>query len=777
VIVAFCLCPFSGALAQPTQAAAQASQRLVPLDVTVNGAKNGSWALLERGGTLFAPADAFAEWRINRTPTVQPIEYLGQSWYPLTSVPGYQAQMDFANQAVNLQFSPLAFAATRLGVEESGRPQLSTAEPALFLNFDFNLNQSRARDASSTRDLGALTELGFSNQWGYFTSSYVARNLGSHDVAQPSTVRRLESSFTRDFPGSNLSLRVGDSATRTGAWGRSVYFGGLQIGRNFGLSPGFITQPLPIISGVSTAPSTVELYINDALRQTSQVPAGPFAIDNFPLLTGNGQARMVVRDVLGRETVLVQDFFSHRDLLAKGLSDWSAEIGAVRQNLGTLNADYGERFGSALWRYGATEDVTAEGKAEVSRNTRGGGLGMTLALPAQLIGQFAAAYSQGSADGKGQHWLAGVEHTSLRHGFTMYAEGASRHYRQIGQEADMPSVRRQLSASYSYSSATLGSLGIAYAKVDSFDGKSIATYSLNHSIQVGQRSSLLFNAVRVQGGASGTSFGVSLLVPLERQVNMSSSLTHRSGQTDGYVSASQGLTSDAGLAWRALAGRRSGDSYAEGGVYYQGNKGVVNADVSASSSQQALRLGAQGGLVMMGGEVFSTRRVDGSFALVEVPGYANVGVGFQGSVLARTNAQGKTLVTQLVPYQTNSIRLDPAELPISAELDSIELTVVPPGRSGVKVTFPVRSGRGALIKIVFDDGEPAPPGAELELVGDKQPFFVARRGEAFVTGLQPSNSLRLKWGTGQCAFTVVLPPGNPDDISRVGPVMCSGVRR
>ena len=73
-------------------------------------------------------------------------------------------------------------------------------------------------------------------------------------------------------------------------------------------------RPVPVLSGMSSAPSTVELYVNDALRQTSRVPTGPFAIDNFPLLTGSGQARIVVRDLLGRETVLVQDFFTHSSL-------------------------------------------------------------------------------------------------------------------------------------------------------------------------------------------------------------------------------------------------------------------------------------------------------------------------------------------------------------------------------------------------------------------------------------------------------------------------------
>ena len=73
-----------------------------------------------------------------------------------------------------------------------------------------------------------------------------------------------------------------------------------------------------------------------------------------------------------------------------------------------------------------------------------------------------------------------------------------------------------------------------------------------------------------------------------------------------------------------------------------------------------------------------------------MPGYANVGVGFQGNVLARTNEDGKALLPRLLAYQANSIRLDPSELPISAELDSIEQVVVPGNRSGVIVKFPVR---------------------------------------------------------------------------------------
>lgn len=83
-----------------------------------------------------------------------------------------------------------------------------------------------------------------------------------------------------------------------------------------------------------------------------------------------------------------------------------------------------------------------------------------------------------------------------------------------------------------------------------------------------------------------------------------------------------------------------------------------------------------------------------------------------------------------VPYQLNSVRLDAAELPMNAEIDPIERSAAPSWRSAVKVIFPVRSGRSALLKIVLDDQQPAPTGAIVRIEGDAPEFVVARRGEA-----------------------------------------------
>jgi outer membrane usher protein len=752
--------------------------RLVPLEVSINGARAGDWVLLDLNGTLYAPIDAFEEWRVVRRPEVEGLPYKGQLWFPLSSVPGYESRLNAANQSLDLKFSPSAFAITRLVQQTAKRPEVSVPLTSLFANYDISYTRSNFGGEVTTRDLGALTELGVSSRLGVLTSSYVGRNLANDTNLGSSKWVRLETTFNRDFPDNNASLRVGDSTTRTGIWGRSVYFGGVQLARNFALSPGFITQPIPVLKGQASAPSTVDLYINDSLRQTSQVPSGPFTVDNAPLVTGSGQARIVVRDLLGRETVVVQDFFTHSSLLRQGLSDWSGEVGKVRNNLGTDSADYGENFGSGLFRYGVNNGLTLESRAEGSGRTLGAGLGVTAQLPAQILGEIAVAGSKDDFNGSGGQWLLDAEYLNLRHGFTARTESATSGYRRIGQLDPTPPYRRQDFLSYTYFSERVGQFGLAYARLATYTADPVTTFSGNYTMRIGQRTSLTVTATRAIGGPSGdTTVGLNLVIPLDNRITLSGSTTTRSTGTDGYVSANKSLGLESGESWRVLAGRRAEADYAEGGLYYQGGHGLVTADVSESSNQRSVRLGAQGGLVLADGSAFASRRIQDSFALVEVPGYSGVGVGFQSSVLTRTDSNGKALVPGLIPYRSNSIRLDPNELPISAELDTIEMVAVPPARSGVKVAFPVRSGRGALIKIVLQDGQPAPAGAEIRLAGDNKDFYVARHGEAFVTGLQDKNTLRLKWNGQVCDLKFDLPAGKSDDIARVGPLVCSGVKQ
>lgn len=751
--------------------------QLRPLDITVNRTPVGQWMLLEQDGGLYANPETLKEWRLLIPAGIAPISYRKQPWIALFALPGYRARFDYANQAMELEFAPSAFAGTQLATTAPEPPPLSPTASAVFLNYDISHVMSKSVGFGSAHDTGALTELGLSLAGGTLISSQVGRNLSSSDPSLKADWKRLETTWTRDFRDNRLSLRIGDTSTHGSMWGRSVYFGGFQIGTNYGLTPGFTTQSIPTLSGSAVGPSTVDLYVNNVLRQTANVPAGPFTIENFNQLTGAGTANIVVRDVLGRETVISKSFFSNANLLEAGLSDWSVSTGRQRYNLGLENADYRDAFASGLYRRGIHKELTLEGRADLSSARKTMGLGANAALPFQALFQSAIAMSQDKDAGKGAKLLLGIDQQSLRSGFGVKAIVASPQYRELGFAASELPYKQELSFNVRRSFDDLGSVGMSMAKVGKYDGNHYSVLSLNYALRVGERGSLYFGADRVSGQSSGHTFNIAFVLPLDKKQTLSANTSASKNGTDSYAGVNTPIDQDTGFGWRALGGTKAHQNFAEAGLYFQGDKGFVSADLSSNPVSQVARFNAQGALVAMEGHVFASRRLQESFALVEVKGYPDVGVGFQGTTFSHTDKNGLTLIPRLQPYQINNIRLNANDLPFSAEIDNIEQQATPAWRSGVKVTFPVRSGRGALIKIVLEDGQPAPAGTQVELPGDNKEFFVARRGEAFVTGLQANNSLTLIWKGQRCSLAVALPPGQPDEIPRVGPLTCKGVMR
>lgn len=763
--------------------------KLIPFDVTVNGVNTGTWLFLERANVLYATEDAFENWRIAPDPDVAPISYRGQVFHSVNDIPGFTRTVDLNNQSLLLEFAPEVFAETRLARRAAQIPDPSPVLTSLFLNYDFNYSMSRQADGVSPDDLSTLSELGFSTGLGVLTTSVIGNNLTNYqrpemdfrkeiDQKTGRSFNRLETTFTRDFPKRKLTLRMGDAYTKPGMLGRGVYFGGVSIGTNFGLHPSFIRQPLSPVTGLSASPSTVELYVNDVLRQVSSVPAGPFAIDNFPTLSGNGTARIVVRDQLGRETVVEQSFMTNSDLLAKGVNDWSLAAGKVRNELGTADSTYGDQFYSGFLRRGVRDTVTLEGRMEVLPSLSNVSVGVVSALPLRLLGRAAVSSSSHDVLGRGQQALMGIEYRGQVGNAVVEVQTATENYRQLGQGDLVLPVRRQVVGSWSYGSATHGSFMVGLARLERYSGDFVKTMSASYTRRIGRTSSVSVVASRAQNEMGATStISLNLVVPLGKNRSLNSYVSAGTRQRDVNQSWSQNVGPGSNVGWRMMVGRMTNRNRIEAGINYMGRYGNVGADIGHTAGNSSLRLGTKSSIVVADGAVFATRNVDHGFAVVEIEGFKGVGVGLGSNVMAYTNKRGKALIPRLASYQNNAVQLDPRDLPITAGIDSIEKIVVPSYRSAVKVSFPVRTGRGALVQVVLDDGQPAPLGALVNIDGESETFFVARRGEAFVTGLKDTTPMTLNFRGQSCRFEVRLPPEQPEEIPRVGPFLCPGVLR
>ncbi|MDB5900700.1 MAG: fimbrial biosis outer rane usher protein [Ramlibacter sp.] len=762
---------FSSTPAATQPAATETGERVLPVEVTVNGGSGGIWPIVSRDGVLYAPVEAFTAWRLQVRPDAPVIDYRGFRHFPVAAVPGLSARLDSETATLELTVAAGSFAATRLTREQSSVLPRTPVVPAAFLNYDLTYN--RTSGATSASGLGLLGELGWSGSWGVLTQTFVGRNLAT---SADRSLLRLDTSYRRDLPDSGYTFTAGDSVFRTGLLGRPAYFGGLQFGTNFGLAPYINRQPIPLIAGQTSTPSTVQLYVNDVLRQTSNLPAGPFTLDNLPTLSGNGDVTVRVRDILGRETLITQPFLVTADLLASGTNDWSVEVGKLRLDLGTDSAHYGEPFASGMLRRGLSATSTAEGRLELSRTRSALGLAAVHAIGANWLTRAGAMVGRDDAVGGGHHWLLGVERPGVQTSLAATLEGSSRNFRSLGEDLASLPPRLQAAAQASYT-ASWGRVGLALAVQSTYDRAPVATYSLNYSTTVRANWQLNTFASFARGSVKGHTIGAVLTVPLDKQTSTSTSLQVQGSSTEFYSSVSHSPSAPTGWAWRAIAAHQH-EARAEGGAYYISPYGVFSGELSATQRTTDMRFAATGGALWTQNRLFALPRFDGSAALVEVTGYPEVGVGLGAAQMGRTDAGGIALVNRLAAYQKNPIRLDANDLPVSAEIDSIEVEAVPPWRSVAKVDFRVRGGRAALIHISLDDGDVAPAGATVHIEGEDRVFYVARRGEAYVTGLKVDNNrLFMRWRDARCQLDVPLPRGAQEEISRVGPVRCSGVTR
>jgi outer membrane usher protein len=417
---------FCGGLMLPANAASQlinnkewqsnTAMQTVLLAVIINGlpVDSGVLFLTDSQGRLLASRSFLNLYHFN--PIDVALEVVeGIDYFDLGKVHGLQFTWNHEREDITIVASPEAFSKNKLniGAANKNRQSPSLYSPGAFLNYD--LSFARSAGVSSKQ---ALIDVGVFGGTGLWTTS-----VSLNDLA----LKRLMTTYSVDDTDKLRTLKVGDAVNNTGTWGRALLFGGIQYSTNFAIRPDFISVAMPSISGKAILPSTVDIYVNNTLRTRQKVDAGPFSIQNLPLITGTGEVQLVVKDLLGREQVITQSFFSSPNLLRVGLVEDAYELGWVRKNYGQASNDYTNPFFAATYRKGLSDTWTGEARMEVQKRvlTTGASLATTLptinsTIETNLVmsrdssGQAGAATLTGSAIGTnfsylGRRWSANAK--------------------------------------------------------------------------------------------------------------------------------------------------------------------------------------------------------------------------------------------------------------------------------------------------------------------------------------------------------------------------------
>jgi len=754
------------------------------MGVRLNGVAQSAPVLVVRlpNGSVAVPATAIAAWRLHR-PTARTLRFEGDDYVLLDNIAGIQWREDTADQLLVLQVPVAAFVENELEVVDQAGPTQTVAPLGGFVSYDLQWQgDAQAGAGASSRRANGLIEAGIFNAYGNGVASGVWRS-GGQGGQGASAFTRLDTTWNIDMPSSLSSVRLGDAISVPGAWGRSVRYGGVQWATNFAVQPGLVTFPMPSIRGEATVPSIVDLYINNTHQLQGKVPAGAFDLPDVPVITGQGQITMVVRDVLGREQVIVQPYYVSRVLLRPGLRDFAIDVGAVRENYGFDSQRYGRVFVTATERVGVTPEFTREVRAEILRDQQTVGLTGVWQLKQQATAHASVAASRGP-DGPGWLSAVGIDHQNRSWSANTQLRLASRNFSALGDETGSGGPQRSALTAGIAAVLGTGSVGVNVLQQSTWKGDSYGLVSANYGRALGSLGYVSLFASRTFGSVHATTVGVNLISSFpgnvsasvgtyrsrDRLVSADGSLgaAHTTGQTAIQIQGNAPV--GPGIGYQVLAERGSFERFSAQGTL-QGERAAVTAGIARLNGANSYQLGVRGAVALMPEGVYLSHRIDSSFAVVQVGDYGGIRVNRDNQLVARTDEKGRAFVTGLRGFESNQISIEQKDLPLDAQVDRLKIDITPGMRSGVSVLFPVRRARAASLRLVTADGVPVPPGVQVQIEGDSREFPVGFDGKLFLVGLRDINQISAQWSGQRCTAQITLDAAL-DDVPELGTRVC-----
>jgi len=225
------------------------------------------------------------------------------------------------------------------------------------------------------------------------------------------------------------------------------------------------------------------------------------------------------------------------------------------------------------------------------------------------------------------------------------------------------------------------------------------------------------------------------------------------GATASHSSGGSGSSSNAGS---LSAGYRS--PYAIFAATYGKGTGYSQSSVSMSGS-----------IVAHPGGITFGQPIGDTVGVVYAPGAAGARVNSSGGITI--DSAGYAIVPYLMPYNLNTVQIDPKGLPLDVQLTSTSAQVAPYGGAVVLLKFKTENGRTLLIHSQLENGNAPPFGAEVFNEKNASLGVVGQAGQILVRGVEQSGQLTVRWndddGQAQsCSFTYQLPAKGKDKSSK-----------
>jgi outer membrane usher protein len=741
-------------------AIARAQEHRALLDLIVNESPKGEVLVLLRGADVWVNVETIERAGLRRLAgerlRVDLIEYVSL----LSLSPGVSFSLDERALTLRIAARPELFERTVVALRSAAPANLEyRRDTSAFLNYAATFRSGGGRDLVAESGL-SIRGLLITNSLSRLSSGRLVRGLSTATLDDR---RRL------------LRWSIGDMFSTTGVLGGGLLLSGIAVSRDYGLDPYFVRFPSVGLSAAAATPSTVEVYVNDQLVRREQVPVGPFELADIPAPGGAGEARVVVRDVFGREQVIATPFYVSASALADGLHEFGYTLGYPRRNAGVANWDHGRLAFMARHRYGLTDHLTAGVRIEATSGLFNVG---PLVTGRTRLGEIEiAAATSRRAGVRGAAGSLAYAYVSRSISVGAAVTSLSPSYSTLSPEA---SDRVRLSAD-GFASLPLGgaaTLTLQQGFADRYGGPSQTRTAVTAYTRLTGRSSLSLSARRLASpttGISGEFFaGLGVLFGERTTASLSYDRSREGGAASAEIQ--RALPAGVGVGYRANW-RTTDAQQGHALLQYHGPFGRYELQQDVRGGVPSTSVTLSGGIAAIGGGVHLTRPIQESFALVKVPGVGGVRSYVSNQPIGRTSRRGNLLVPNLLPYYGNPLSIDDQDVPLTYQISGTRRLIAPPYRGGALVIFDVSkvqgvSGRVAIrsngVEVVPAFGQISVMAADTGYespIGSEGQFYL----ENLPAGRHPAT---ITYRDRTCRFTIVMPRSDEAAVS-LGSLTCT----
>ncbi|MFV5662066.1 fimbria/pilus outer membrane usher protein [Acinetobacter pittii] len=631
----------------------------------------------------------------------------------------------------------------------------------------------------------------FNSAIGNFSSGVLYNGSNENSYSHEKWVR-LETKWQYVDPEKIRIYTLGDFISNSPDWGSSVRLAGFQWSSAYSQRGDIVTSALPQFSGSAALPSTLDLYVNQQKIYSGLVPSGPFDIKQLPFISGN-EVTLVTTDATGQQSITKKPYYFSSKILAKGINEFSVDVGVPRYNYGLYSNDYDDAaFASGAIRYGYSNSLTLSGGAEASTDGLSN-LGTGFAKNVLGIGVINADIAASQyKDENGYSTLLGLEgrisknisfNTSYRKVFDNYFDLARvSQVRYLKDNQINPESQNYLNysaladeifrAGINYNFYAGYGVYLGYNQIK-YSDNSYKLLSTNLSGSLDKKWGFYASAYKDYENHKDYGIYFALRYTPSSKVNAITSVSSDSGSLR-YRQEIFGLSEPqiGSFGWGGYVERDQDANENNASVYasYRARAAYLTGRYNRFGDNDQVALSATGSLVAAAGRIFAANEIGDGYAVV-----TNAGPQSQiingGVNLGATDKSGRFLIANLRPYMSHHIYLDPSYLPLEWEVSSTNQTAFVGYRQGTLVDFGAHQVISGLVKLVDQNNSPLMPGYTVRING-QQNGMIGYDGEVFIPNLLKQNKLEvdlLDHGSCQVDFTY---NSNQYSTKKLGPYIC-----